>query len=212
MRSFIIFLSILTLSAIGNAQTAQEYLNKVEEGFSKLNKAAYSFSLTIEIPEQSDITQTGSLKKEGDKVYATIGDRWIKSDGTNQWVYDPELNEVQIFNASESNALPISPETLTRLYKDGSFEYDITGRGVIENKEVVFIEFKPLDDMSEYVKMRFALTEKDGQPVYFKVFARDANRYTLEINSVDKSPVFDQDIFTFKPSDYPNVTVEDLRL
>ena len=168
--------------------------------------------MIIELPEQEPISMKGFFKKEGNKYHATIGERWVKSDGEAQYIYDPDLNEVQIYDAEGNEGLPISPEMITELYESEDYEYAITGKEVINGREVVLIEFKSLDPAAEYFKMRLAITSANAKPLYFKVFEKNGSRYSLEIDEIKDNVQFDKSEFTFDRSKHQDVNIEDLRM
>jgi len=191
---------------------ATQLLDRMETEFTEQEKAAFDFTLTIEVPEQSDIEMKGHLKKFGEQYSATLGDRWFKSDGTSQWVYDPDLNEVQIYQVGQADALPMNPDQFLSMYKDGEFDYDITGEEMTDEGLLRFVEFKPTDTASEIIKVRIAIYSSSGHPQYFKVFERDGMRYTLVLSSITTNPNFSKGEFSFDPERHPGLNVEDLRM
>lgn len=212
MRILLLSVSLLFCGVLTAQQTAQQLLENIKTQLVNEESMQYDYSLTIAIPDQDAIQINGILKKQGDKYHATIGERWVKSDGQTQWIYNPDLNEVQIYDAKESGGMPFSPEMITDLYESDDFEYAITGKEEMNGRELTLIEFKSLDPGSEYFKMRLGLSTDPVKPVYFKVFSRDGSRYTLHINDIKKQVSFEKSEFTFESSKHPDIQVEDLRM
>lgn len=212
MRALLLSVLFLTAGLLNAQSTAKQLLQKVESHLTEADNVQYTYSLTIDFPDQDPIVKSGTFKKKGDKYHATIGQRWVKSDGKTQWIFDPDMNEVQIFNAEENDGLPISPEMITELYQSDEFEYAITGKEQLKGQEITLIEFKSNDPGSEYVKMRLALYSSNAKPVYFKVFERNGSRYDLSIDEINENVSYEEGEFTFDKSKHPNVHVEDLRM
>ncbi len=210
-----VFLLICSAPLVFQLQAQKEatrLLDRMEVEFTERERAAFDFTLTIEVPEQEDIEMKGHLKKSGEQYSATLGDRWFKSDGTSQWVYDPDLGEVQIYKVGQDDALPMNPDQLLSMYKDGDFEYDITREEMTDEGLLRFVEFKPTDTASEIIKVRIAIYDSSGHPQYFKVFERDGVKYTLALSSISTNPSFSNGEFSFDPERHPNLKVEDLRI
>lgn len=213
MKSVFLFIFTIPILGLVHAQNpSAELLNRMESAFINQDEIAFDFTLTIGIPEQNNITLSGDLLRSGSKFSANMGERWVKTDGETQWVYDPDLDEIQIFDATQDNSLPISPKELLKIYNKGDFHYDITGKNTINGVLVNYVEFKPKEKIDDVVKVRIAIEEATAHPQYIKVFERDGTRYTLEIDNIVSSPQINGEEFTFNASEYPDANIEDLRI
>ena len=213
MRTFFLFIFYISFAGFMQAQNqSTELMDRMEKAFINQDVIAFDFTLTVEIPEQNDITLSGNLLRSGSKFSATMGERWIKTDGKTQWVYDPDLDEIQIFDASQDNSLPISPKELLKIYNKSDFDYDITGKNTIEGVLVNYVEFKPKEKIDEVVKVRIAIEENTAYPQYIKVFERDGTRYALKMDNIVSSPQVNGAEFTFNAAEYPDTNIEDLRI
>lgn len=88
---------------------------------------------------------------------------------------------------------------ITNEYKDG-------GRTIQE------VEFKPLDDDSDYAKLRLSVDKNKTEVVSVEAFAKDGSRYKLLMRNVQPNKAFPANHFTFDKAQYPDYYVEDLRM
>lgn len=213
MRSYIlVIIASFFVSAIHSQESAEQVMDRMLSSFVDQRQMVFDFKLTVEIPEQNNIELEGNLIRSGDKYSATLGDRWIKTDGRTQWVYDPDLDEVQIYDANADNALPLNPEEILKIYNKDDFYFDITDKDASGQDVIYFVEFKPKDKSDDVVKARMAVYKSSAFPQYFKVIERDGMRYTLELKNINTSPAISTDEFTFQSEKNPNLRVEDLRV
>ncbi len=215
MRSHIllIFTSFfLAATGIHSQESAEQIMDRMLSSFVDQKQMVFDFKLTVEIPEQNNIEFEGNLIKSDDKYSATMGDRWIKTDGKTQWVFDPDLQEVQIYDANADNALPLSPEEMLKVYNTDDFDFDITGKEGNGQNEIYLVEFKPKDKSADVVKAGMAIYKSSAFPKYIKVTERDGMRYILELSNINTEPSISKGEFTFQPENNPKLRVEDLRV
>ena len=208
----LILISLFYVTASQSQETAQKLMDRMQTNFVDQDEMAFDFSLTVRIPEQNNIVLDGSLIRSNEKFSATLGDRWIKTDGVTQWVYDPELEEVQIYDASDENSLPMSPEEILKIYNTDDFDFEITKKIPAEEDLIYLVEFKPRDKSSFVVKASIKLYKSTALPLFMKVSERDGTQYTLELDNINSKPSINPNIFTFQAKNYPNLRTEDLRM
>jgi len=207
-----VIISFFVLPTTNAQESANDLMQRVKNNFVNQDQMAFDFNLTVKIPEQKDISLNGSIIRSGSKFSASLGERWIKTDGNTQWVYDPDLGEVQIYDASEENALPLSPEEILKVYNSDDFAFEIRDEMPAEDDQLYLIEFKPRDKSSQVVKASMKVYKSSAIPTVMKVSERDGMQYELEIKNIDTKPSISPDEFTFNSKNYPNLKTEDLRV
>lgn len=169
------------------------------------------FTLDMEFPGQAKESQPGTLIQSGEKFVLEMQGRKIISDTEKVWMYVEELNEVQINDADfEDSEDFMSPSDIFRLDESDQFLFALTEFGKENGKAVTYIECKPLDDYSDYAKMRLAVIDASNQVHHLKIFMKDGSRHTLNFSSVTPHTA-DKSTFTFDPSQYEGIHIEDLR-
>lgn len=192
---------------------AIEILEQISQDYKKDAQHEIDFFLDIELPGEAKETQAGHLKHEGEKFSLELDGRTIISDGTTLWLFLEEMNEVQINDAdmSEDGDLMSSPSDLFGLHRSDQFIFAIAGQIMEDGQMVTQIEGKPTDPDSDYSKVRLTLAGNNKEVKRFKVFSKDGSRFSMRLERVSSSVVFDESTFTFDTTKHPEVHVEDLR-
>ncbi len=210
----IAFFSNNILAQESNDPAATAILKNLKEQYESFGAMTASFDLEIELPEQDVEVQSGTFYQSGDSYRIDMEAQTIISNGKVLWVYLKENNEVQINSAEDMDEDEdfISPKDLFNFYENDDFYYALTAEEEEQGKMVQQIEFKPLDEYSEYFKMRLTVEKKTNKVKRLKVFSKDGSRFTLKLKDL-KHDAIDTALFTFDKSKYPEgIHVEDLRI
>ncbi len=193
---------------------AKATLDKLRKKYESFNSLEATFTLTIEVPEQPEEIQQGTLAQKGDKYRLELNDQHVYSDGQSLWLYLKNNNEVQINNVDETSEEGeiLSPKDMLKIYEKENYTYALTKAFTENGRLVEQIEFKPLDEYSEYAKLRLTVDKKNNDIARIKVFSKDGSRYTLEMTSLTPNKNFQDSYFVFNPDNFPGIYVEDLRI
>ncbi|MEM9991547.1 MAG: outer membrane lipoprotein carrier protein LolA [Bacteroidota bacterium] len=223
MRQLLLAFLLCSLSMVAFAQKntmstaadsdpqATAILDKLRSKYENLKAVQASFSLIIEIPEQAKEVQKGTLAQAGDQFRLTLNDQTFISDGKTIWLHLKNNNEVQIMDATENSGEFLSPRDLMQIYEQENFVYALTNQLQEGNKLIEQIEFKPLDDNSDYSKLRLSVDKRKNEIVRIKAFGKDGARYTMRIDQWNANTNFPANHFTFDTKAFPDIYVEDLR-
>ncbi len=193
------------------ARAVLDKLRKKYEGYKSIKA---DFKLGIEIPEQSKEEQSGSLQKAGDKYRMDMEMQSVISDGTSLWLIMHPNKEVQINNApdpEETEGEILSPESLFTIYERDNFVFMLTNEYADQGTIVQRIDFKPLDNFSDYTKLVLLVDKQKNELLEMRAVARDGSRYSFSIENFQANPKLPDSTFSFDKSKYPNYYVEDLR-
>ncbi len=197
-----------------NDPNAKSLLDKVRKKYEAHKSLEMDFSLEMEVPGQPTETQKGVFKSKGDSKYRLeMTDQTIISDGSATWIYLKKNNEVQINDADVTGEQSlISPKELMKMYQKGEYLYTLAGVETVGGKKVQLVEFKPVKKSSEYSKLRLSIDKKTNEVVSIKAFAKDGGKYTFTVSKQTADKTFDDALFSWDKTKYPNVRVEDLRM
>jgi outer membrane lipoprotein-sorting protein len=226
MKYVLTLVGLLAISTFSLAQTnnqmtsaadsdpqARAVLDKMRQKYEGFNSVQASFQLDLNFPEQPTETQNIQVKQQGEKYQVEMPGRTIISDGAAIYIILHSNKEVQI------NAVPedggdmgiMSPQSLFRIYESDEFVYVLAGQTTEDGKAVQQIEFKPIDEFSDYSKLRMTLYKSDASFKRVTAFGKDGSRFTLTLDSFKANPELAAGIFAFNKADYPGYYVEDLR-
>ena len=191
-------------------EDALALVHQLEKKYNSFESLAAEFTLTIDIPEEESIIQVGKMIQKGNAYYLNTESQAIYSDGTSVWVHLKDDNEVQINSVEEDEAslINLSPKGIFALFDEETYEYAI----VKKEKHIHQVEFKPMDQDSEFSKIRISVDTKSKSLIHTKVFYKDGMRSTLEVGQVTTDQKYDPQQFVFDVSAHPGVYVEDLRI
>ena len=226
MKNLIAILFAVGFTVVGFAQkqdftksgdsdpVAEEILNRISKKYEAYKTIEAAFSLEIEIPEEETEIQTGKMKTEGDKFNIDFGDYSMISNGKDFWFHSKRNKEVQLNSASEIEAEEnmMNPKDFFNFHKKGKYLYALVNENFENGKAIQQIEFKPLEDESEYSKIRMTIEKKTNSISRIKVFSKDGSRFVLKIDKLTPNKAFASTAFQFDKSKYPDVHIEDLRI
>jgi len=191
---------------------AKTLLDKVKKQYFSYSTLSMDFSLTYEMGNKKDVKK-GAFYQQGNNYHIQLPQQTIISDGKSNWLYSKKNNTVQVSESDvKSSAALVSPRSLLEKYDSGKFIYGIVGEGTEFKKNVVFVEFKPINKNEDYFKIRLAIDKKSNQFVSFRIFNKDASRVIVQVDKQQNGLSLDKNLFTFDAAKYPGVKVEDLRI
>ena len=208
-QTVILLLSLLTLTL--SAQKDPEALKILSEFSRKATEApsvTIDFKLITNDSQAGDVTtMSGSAIISGDKYKLVLDDNNIWTDGSNVWNYLPDANEVTITETDpDDDSFITRPSLLFTMYEEG---YKI--RLVEQTSSEWVIDLYPEDIASDLIRIRL----KIGKTLYDLIGAeyktKDGVTMTLTVDKYDLTFKPAGDFFTFKPADYKDVDIIDMR-
>jgi outer membrane lipoprotein-sorting protein len=191
---------------------SKEILDNISHYYENLPNFSVNFQLTLDFPEQSPEIQEGTLIKKGNKFLLKLAAQTIYSNGETLVTVLESNKEVQLMNASEMNTPGgLSPENIFSFYENEPYEYAVIGSQTINGQNLTAIEFKPLDQWSEYAKIRMTVQKTKRQITMVEAFGKDGIAYVFSIKDFNSTPSIDEELFTFDAEKYPGYHIEDLR-
>ena len=215
MKKIILILAVaLPLMAI--AQTKQ-YGNEadaeklVRTAVAKLKKNAYSSRFELDYymaqSEKSDV-KIAKVELKGRLFRIELLDAEIKFNGKTQWTYVASDNEVTITQPSQRDLQESNPMSM--------IEGMLMANRIVNNEKKVIggcrvVNFFPNSPKKvEYFKIMLYISEQTGLPKKIVIFQRNGDKITM--NFLDLHQVtYNPSSFVFNKSEYPNVSVNDLR-
>ena len=192
---------------------AKAVLEKLKTKYESYNAMAIDFSLIIEFPEEPAETQKGNLLQQGEKFRLDMDAQSIISNGESLWLWLKNNKEVQINDADmEDSEEILSPNDLLKVYNSGEYIYALVNAYEENGILIQQIEFKPIDQFSEYSKLRLTIDKKKMEIMRIKAFSKDGSRYTLKIDKLTPNPTIADSKFVWTKNECPDCYVEDLRI
>ena len=128
-------------------------------------------------------------------------------DGTTQWSYVADNEEVSISSPTPEEIQAVNPYTLVTMYRKG-FNYRYEGLKLRNNKRGHEITLIP--HTQEDVRMITIYVGEDNIPFYIGVDMKNGHYEEFVLSSLEKIALEDR-FFRFNPKEYPDAEVIDLR-
>ncbi len=216
------FFLILPLTAQNNQYTSAEdvdpeakaLLSQIRSKYDAYNTMEVDFSMSIQFADQPVEEQKGTLVRQGDKYFMSLGDIDVLCNGEAIWFILKNNREVQINpmpDPSEQGSMILSPDAMFNFYDNGSFVYALTNESMENGVRVQQIEFKPLDKNAEYAKLRLNINKSTKDIVSVFALGKDGSRYTLQVSKFSPNKTLAANAFVFDPANYQGFHIEDLR-
>ena len=219
LRTALLALALAAALATASAQAdplAEADLKELRARYESGGALRADVTLEIEVPDQPAEVQTGRIVQAGERFRVEFAGQHVISDGTTVWMFLPDNLEVQVYDAAESAGLAqggfMRPQDILAMYESGEFEYAVTGEPTEDGVALRQIEFKPVDRDAEIAKIRLTYDPAADELRRVRVFNKDGSRFALSLNAVETGGEVAPAVFVFDETDYPGVSVEDMRL
>lgn len=184
-------------------------MDEVEAKYDAFTTVEVGFRLEMVEGENSD-AQEGRVYVKGEQYKLEMKEQDIICNGNTIWFHLKTQNEVQINNPDPEEG-DLSPASMIKLYEQDMI-YALIGE-VKENKKLVYhIEFKPKDRDSDFFKYRASIDKDTKELTKVIAFGKDATRYIVSFEETIANKELTEEFFTFDPTKFEDIHIEDLRI
>lgn len=156
-------------------------------------------------------TSKGKIITQGNMYKLSVQGVEIYNDGKAQWTYMPEMEEVNISDANNSESdMELNPATIFTIYENG-FKYTYKGEGKVNNKKTHDIILIPTESDKEFKKITISIDQANMQIVSATMDSKDGNTYGIKINSMETEKKYPESMFKFDKLKHTGVNVVDMR-
>lgn len=211
-------IAALLVSLVVNAQTDEERVTMAREMLDKMaakNKSYQTirakFTLTVDNKQADKQTDfEGSMDVKGDKYVLDLMNQVTYFDGKDIYVWQKEVNEVNISTSDETEETMMSPMKLFGAYEEGYkmvYIGDVTIEGVACNE----VDLYPEDRTSNISRIRLTLNKKTNMIKCLMQQGKDGTSYYVKIDSIQSNVPMTDTHFVFDAKANPKVEIIDLR-
>lgn len=200
-RVFLMLISAMLIGLTANAQNATKARQVLDKAAAKVGNpsgAKADFKMV-----SGSTTTAGTIVIKGNKFRATTPEAILWYDGTTQWTYMKNTDEVNISNPTEAQQAKMNPYKFITLYKSGytlgvktvgrNYEVHLTAQGASRSIQEMYITI----GMSTYLPSKVKMLQ-------------GGKWYNITISNFSATAQSDA-TFKFNPRDYPDAEVIDLR-
>lgn len=213
MKTKFYFESLLVIclffsTSVLQAQSAKSVVDKMINVF-QTNSIQTNFGLVVKESNSTDLHKVGgTFLMKDNKFMLTTNDMQVYFDGTTQWAYMPEINEVSITTPTEKELAATNPMTLLHAYRDKSTMRFINNSG---NKNTYIVELKPKDAKSDMKRIQVTVNKTNYYPLSIQLEDQKGMISTLALTKFLTGVKTTDKTFTFDASIYKDIEINDLR-
>ncbi len=211
MKKAIILCSFLLLVIFSFSQNkkADTIIEEITKKTQSYKSVEFEFTFTYEDPGSNEnITEKGKLIISGDKYILEIEGQKVICDGKTMWTYIEDAWEVQI-NSIEEDDESITPSKLLTTYNE-NYKARMVKEYDEDDVNYQQIELKP-EEGKKWVKLDVIINADKSEISQIIIHDRNGGKIIYKIDKLTPDIEISDADFTFKPEDYPDVEVVDMR-
>lgn len=212
MKIKLLATAIFTVFSLSvSAQNARAILDKASETYNNAGGVTATFTLdSKDTKAKSTYSYDGKAYMKGNKFKIEIPDAITWFDGTTQWVYIKDTEEVNVSTPTGEELQAISPSVLFNIYKKG-FNLNYKGEKHISGKLLQEIDLTPQKKGSEFTKITVLVNKASN--TFWRITLTDkvGIENILTIKNYQTGTLIQDSTFQFNAKDYPRVEIIDLR-
>ncbi len=202
-------LSLLMLLPLVLYAQENSAVTMLEDAIKKVaDDAAVQMAFTYSVYDVGGVEQfsdEGSLKLDGSRYALLLSPMKIWCDGTTQWSYISQVDEVYIANADSDEAQVYNPVYLMGLYKQGYSCFVESANG----KNVITLQATSAEQ--SFDKVVLCLDAETLRPSSMQIFVEGQGYTSVVINSYKRGCSFDKRVYSCPLEDFPTAEIVDMR-
>ncbi len=199
--------------ATGFAQSAAQakaVLDKTSALLTKDNGIRATFKLSNYENNRAIGEVNGTLSMKGDRFLLETPGITTWFNGTTQWTYLTESEEINISKPTEEELQLVHPYTFIHLYRKG-YNCSLAGTVTYKGKKTYKIEMTPQNKRSDIKRILLWITCQSHQPTAIEIAMTDGHRQVVEVTGFANGQKFYDSKFTLNTKLYPQAEIIDLR-
>lgn len=205
-RRLLYILIISCVSFMSYGQTCDEVLDRLIE---KLNTTSLQtdFNIAVTEPNTQSLNYSGNLLMLGKKFNLRMLTIQAYYNGKSLWVYDSDIDEINVSNPTEEELQETNPLLLIQLVRRNCRLHYTDN---FKDKTQWSVDLYPNNKKSEVLKYTVQFRRTDLMPTRVLI-SEIQNKTTTVILSGQKFGVATTGHFELDESKHPNATINDLR-
>ena len=208
MKKLIAIISFIALATAAMAQTAEEIVSRMDAEMSKHDESeGFAMTMDVKIFIIGTISSRSYVLGDKMRVEANRDDNTFVtwSDGTTDWTYDSEKNEIEITNAKPREKSETEGDT--KLFKGITDGYDIKiDKETATEWHIRCKRSRSNPDKDAPKRMDLVVSKETYWPVSLNTSVTAAS-----VTMRDISFGVTEEQVTYNPKEFPNATIVDKR-
>ena len=174
---------------------------------------AYEISYTstlVDLKNDFELTQEGSVQIEGDRFHLDLGDYVIYCDGESVWTFEPEMNECYLDDMETMREEGMDPSQLFTVWEE-DFRREWMGRAQVGDKDCAHVNLYA-DEDKPYHTLQLFIDDSALEIVRIVMKGREGSDVTYTVTSFSTTLEVKPGMFTFPAEKHPGVDLIDNRI
>ena len=203
-------LLIISTNLFCQEKLAEDLIEELNIKYKDFKNVDIDFNFKYENINQNIIEENkGSITISQEKYLVQISNQRIINNGETQWIYLEDVNEVQIMNNDPENNM-LSPQKIFESYED---KYKFLYLGEINRNDTTFIKVDLFPKQSnQFRKIQISVMKFNNELNQIILFDKEGGTLSYMIKKIGINNSLSDATFKFKPEEYKNIEIIDLRI
>ena len=215
MKQNFLIICLLILSYTGfcqNDAAAIALLDEVSAKAENYSTLKIEFSMFVEnLHNAKRETHSGNACYKSGYYKLDIMGQIVYSDGTTNWTYLKDAEEVNITDNTENQNMMLNPQSLLKDYKN-NFKVKYIADKFEKNRPLVEIDLIPkVIENKKYSKITVKIDKTKKQIFSARYVGKDGVSYLIEITKFTENPSIPDSEIKYSNSLYPGAEIIDMR-
>ncbi len=199
MKGFFFFVSLILLPHLLNAQTAQEWLDKVSGSYHSVPTYYIKFEVKESGSEKADM---GELYAAKDKFSLDVMGINQLYDGKKLYTVSREDKEVTISSPAPDSDDLLTPTKVLKMYKSG-YTASLGKSTTVEGKKIQYVKLTPVGNAEvDFITVGI---DKENLSLYdYKETYKNGSSRTITVKDYLENLIIPRTLFKFDQSKYEN--------
>ncbi len=204
--------TLLLLATSATAQSAKSIMDATAKKLDAMPAVKANFEIgTFKGTTPQSATITGSILAQRSMLFLKAPEMLIWYDGTTQWTLPRNSSEVNVSSPTKEEMSLLNPYTFINCYKKGfklsASSTDFQGTPAHEIRMLPQSK-KGFEGVYE---IRVTIDKRSHLPLSVRLCDKNGIWTRIRISQLQEQPAKDTSHFRFKPTDFPEIEVIDLR-
>lgn len=208
---FSILIALLTLPVFAQQQSqAKVVLDNTAAVFEKAGGIKADFAVQVFSKDRSMGETTGMIQLKGEKFLFRTPDVITWFDGTTQWSYLTQSEEVNVTTPTSVELQRMNPYILLSLYRNG-YSYKMGAAKVYRGKQVYEVILTATNKKQDLSRITLYVTKEGYQPVGIIAESRNGDKSEITVTGYQAGLKYADALFVFNKKQFPRAEIIDLR-
>jgi outer membrane lipoprotein-sorting protein len=197
MKTLFSILTSLVLIVSVSAQTAEEWMNKLSETYTKTP----SYYIKFEMKETGNSsTQTGEIFALKEKYSLEVMDIKQMYDGKSLFTISKEDKEITVSTPDMNSEDFLTPTKVTRMYQSG-YKLSLGKTATVGGKKIQYIKLVP-NQKSDADYMLVGINTSNNSLYQYEEFYKNGGSRTITVKDFIQNLIIPRALFKFDKSKY----------